>query len=161
MHCDNYIPMVCSWRLISDNDSGGKLETVIRRLLDPVEGHVELFSEGFAIRLTGDAFICEENEVCRWISTTYIEKMVRIRIEEPDESSDGIPKDVIWVVTNAGESYYITLDCCHSLIRKIIKDNNLCEGGMGEDFEDKNAGYCGIVTEGEKESPLVTIAAAR
>ena len=159
MFCDNYLPMVCPWVLVSDNDSGGKLETVIRRLLDPVEGHVELFSEGFAIWLTGCAFGCKEDEVSRWISTTYIEKMVRIRIEEPDENSDGIPKDVIWVVTNAGESYYMALDCCHFLIRKVIKDNNMCEV-LSED-EDENAGYCGIVTEGEKESPLVTIAAAR
>jgi len=161
MLCDDYLPMVCPWGLVSDNDSGGKLEAVIGRLLDPVEARIELFSEGFAIRLTGCAFICEEDEVCRKISTTYIEKMVRIRIEEPDEGSDGIPKDVIWVVTNSGESYYIALDCCDSLIRKIIEDNNMCEAGMSEDFEDKNAGYCGIVIEDEKESPLVTIAVAR
>lgn len=161
MLCDNYLPMVCPWGLVSDNDSGGKLETVIGRLLDPVEMCIELFSEGFAIRLTGCAYGCEEDEVCRKISTAYIEKMVRVRIEEPDEGGDGIPKDVIWVVTNSGESYYMTLDCCNSSIRKIIEDNNMCEVDMSEDFEDKNAGYCGIVTEGEKESPLVTIAVAR
>ena len=169
MFCDNYTPMVCSWRLVSDNDiDGEKLKTLMRALLGLDEWDIKVL--GFSVSLEGFAYGNGGGKICRRISTAYIENMIRIKPIEPDENeaNGNIPGDIIWVITMDGRGYYIALDCCNYEMRRIIEENEMCEAEddmcEADAYKTGSDSLCGIVEDDslyrEAESELVSISQA-